>query len=89
MYFFIFCTWADSCAVEATFQLAENGRPSETASPMGSVLDELGLAPCDDGQLIIRRQFAASGTGNTVSVALSEVALPTTLLTTARTCVPD
>ena len=46
---------ADSCAVEATFHLA-------SATETNSLLDELGLAPCDNGQLIIRRQFTVAGT---------------------------
>ena len=46
---------ADACAVEATFQL-------EAVEEVQALLDELGLAPCEEGQLIIRRQFAASGT---------------------------
>src|ERR1041384_1440307 len=46
---------ADACAVEATFQL-------EAIEEVQTLLEELGLAPCEDGQLIIRRQFAASGT---------------------------
>jgi DNA repair protein RecN (Recombination protein N) len=48
-------TGADSCAVEATFHLA-------SATEINSLLDELGLAPCDNGQLIIRRQFTVAGT---------------------------
>ncbi len=47
---------AEQCQVEATFQLADSG-------PVDQRLDESGLAPCEDGQLIVRRTVAASGTG--------------------------
>lgn len=49
-------TGADQCAVEAVLQLDDrNG--------LNALLDNLGLAACDGGQLIIRRQFNATGTG--------------------------
>lgn len=44
---------ADHCAVEAVFESAK----------LRNVLDDLGLPSGDDGQLIIRRQFTAAGTG--------------------------
>jgi len=47
---------ADQCAVEAVFQL-----PATTA--LTPLLDELGVAPCEDGCLIIRRQLGSNGTG--------------------------
>lgn len=47
---------AEQCQVEATFQLADPG-------PVDQRLDESGLAPCEDGQLIIRRTVSAAGTG--------------------------
>ena len=44
---------AEQCAVEALF----------TATNLREALEELGLDAGDDGQLIIRRQFTAAGTG--------------------------
>jgi DNA repair protein RecN (Recombination protein N) len=49
-------TGADQCAVEAVVQLGAD-------SDVHGLLDELGIAPCEDGQLIVRRQFNAAGTG--------------------------
>lgn len=46
----------EQCAIEAVFRL---GR----ADLVNSLLDELGLPPCEDGQLILRRVIAASGGG--------------------------
>jgi DNA repair protein RecN (Recombination protein N) len=46
----------DQCAVEATFQLPDS-------SDVDTILDELGLPPCEDGRLIIRRVVSASGAG--------------------------
>ena len=43
---------AEQCSVEAVF-----------AVPAPAVLEELGIPAGDDGQLIIRRQFTAAGTG--------------------------
>lgn len=47
---------ADSCTVEAAFQLDSPG-------DIGALLDELGLSAGDEGQLLIRRQFTAAGAG--------------------------
>jgi DNA repair protein RecN (Recombination protein N) len=44
------------CGVEACFQLAD-------ATEINAVLDEMGLDPCDDGTLIVRRIIASSGAG--------------------------
>ena len=46
----------NQCGVEATFQLAD---PAE----VDAVLDELGLVPCEDGRLIVRRLVTAAGAG--------------------------
>lgn len=46
----------DKCGVEAIFHLADS-------SLVDTVLDELGLDPCEDGRLIVRRIVAASGSG--------------------------
>lgn len=46
----------ERCTVEAVF------RPGD-GTGMGSVLDELGVDPCEDGRLIVRRIIAASGSG--------------------------
>ena len=44
----------DVCSAEAVFALAD-------AKPVNAILEEAGLAPCDDGQLIIRRIVKANG----------------------------
>ncbi|MFH0953213.1 MAG: DNA repair protein RecN [Verrucomicrobiota bacterium] len=44
----------DACGAEASFQLADS-------SAVDAVLEEHGLSPCDDGQLILRRIIRASG----------------------------
>lgn len=45
---------ADSCTAEAVFHLRDSGTVDDA-------LEKYGLAPCDDGTLIIRRVFRASG----------------------------
>jgi DNA repair protein RecN (Recombination protein N) len=45
---------ADACAVQAVFELAD-------PEALNSVLDELGLDPCESGALIIRRTVKANG----------------------------
>jgi len=47
-------TGEDACTVEALFDLT---RPAE----VNAVLDEAGLEPCDDRQLVIRRVIGAGG----------------------------
>ena len=49
-------TGEDKCGVEASFELIDS-------SAVNSVLDELGIDPCDEGHLIIRRIISASGAG--------------------------
>jgi DNA repair protein RecN (Recombination protein N) len=44
------------CGVEACFQLKD-------ATEINAVLDEMGLDPCEDGTLIVRRIIASSGAG--------------------------
>ena len=44
----------ESCGAEAIFHLADS-------SDVDAVLDECGLSPCEEGQLIIRRIIKASG----------------------------
>lgn len=44
----------ESCGAEAIFHLADS-------SDVDAVLDEYGLSPCEDGQLIVRRIIKASG----------------------------
>src|SRR5688572_31223510 len=46
---------ADSCTVEAVFSVA--GRKA-----LNPWLEEQGVEPCEDGQLIIKRVFAMAGT---------------------------
>jgi DNA repair protein RecN (Recombination protein N) len=46
----------DRCGVEATFQLADSDE-------VDALLEALGLEPCEDGALLIRRIIAASGSG--------------------------
>lgn len=47
---------ADACGAEAVFKLAQ-------PKAMNEFLDGLGVAPCEDGQLIIRRIVKATGGG--------------------------
>lgn len=49
-------TGADQCSVEAVFQLS-------APRDVDAALEELGLAECEDGALIVRRQLGAAGTG--------------------------
>jgi DNA repair protein RecN (Recombination protein N) len=58
---------ADSCAVEALFQL-------DDSTAIDALLEENGAEPCEEGALILRRSFAAAG-ANRQSVNAS----PTTL----------
>lgn len=47
---------ADSCSVEAVFDI------SQLKAPLAPFLDENGLEPCEDDQLVLKRTFAAAGT---------------------------
>ena len=49
----------DACGAEALFQLK---RPDE----INAILEEAGLPPCEDGQLVIRRIVKASGTSQNI-----------------------
>ncbi|QHI70368.1 DNA repair protein RecN [Tichowtungia aerotolerans] len=53
-------TGESSCGIEACFELA---RPQD----VDAVLDELGMAPCEDGQLIIRRTITENSSKNWVN----------------------
>ncbi len=46
---------ADSCTVEAMFEVAK------LKAPLVSFLDENGLEPCEDHQLVLKRTFTAAG----------------------------
>ncbi len=46
---------AESCAVEAVFDV------SKLRAPLKSFLDESGLEPCEENQLVIKRVFTAAG----------------------------
>ena len=46
----------DRCGVEASFQLADSGA-------IDTLLEDLGMEPCEDGVLVIRRIIAATGSG--------------------------
>jgi DNA repair protein RecN (Recombination protein N) len=48
-------TGADSCTVEATFDVKD-------ARTINAELELQGVEPCEDGQLLIKRVFSASGT---------------------------
>ncbi len=48
-------TGADSCTVEAAFDLSGN------AQSIGSQLEANGLDPCEGGQLVLKRSFTAAG----------------------------
>src|SRR5436189_2106794 len=47
---------SDSCSVEAAFDV------SKVRAPLKSFLDENGLEPCEDGQLVLKRTFTTNGT---------------------------
>jgi DNA repair protein RecN (Recombination protein N) len=47
---------ADSCSVEAVFDV------TKLRLPLKSFLDENGLEPCEDGQLVLKRTFTNAGT---------------------------
>src|SRR5262245_21778641 len=47
---------ADSCTVEAVFDC------SRLRTPLSRFLDENGLEPCEDKQLVLKRSFTAAGT---------------------------
>ena len=47
---------SDSCSVEAMFDVAK------LRAPLKSFLDDNGLEPCEDGQLVLKRTFTAAGT---------------------------
>lgn len=49
-------TGSDSCSVEALFDVRK------LRAPLKSFLDENGLEPCDDGQLVLKRTFTTAGT---------------------------
>ena len=46
----------DQCVAEAVFQLGDS-------AAIDVILDEVGLPPCEEGQLLIRRTLLANGTG--------------------------
>ncbi len=47
---------SDSCSVEAVLDVAK------LRAPLKSFLDENGLEPCEDGQLVLKRTFTSAGT---------------------------
>jgi DNA repair protein RecN (Recombination protein N) len=47
---------SDSCSVEAVFDV------SKLKAPLKSFLDENGLEPVEDGQLVLKRSFTSTGT---------------------------
>ena len=47
---------SDSCSVEAAFDV------SKLRAPLKTFLDENGLEPCDDGQLVLKRTFSSAAT---------------------------
>lgn len=47
---------SDSCSVEAVLDVAK------LRGPLKSFLDENGLEPCEDGQLVLKRTFTSAGT---------------------------
>jgi DNA repair protein RecN (Recombination protein N) len=46
---------SDSCSVEAVFEMSRLG------TPLKSFLEENGLDPCEDGQLVLKRTFTTAG----------------------------
>src|SRR5215813_1617512 len=47
---------SDSCSVETVFDIAR------LRAPLKSFLEENGLEPCEDNQLVLKRSFTANGT---------------------------
>src|ERR1700691_3708833 len=47
---------ADSCSVEAVFDVAK------LSAPLKIFLEENGLEPCDENQLVLKRSFTNAGT---------------------------
>ncbi len=47
---------SDSCSIEAVFDV------SKLKAPLAQFLDQNGLEPCEDGQLLVKRVFTTSGT---------------------------
>jgi DNA repair protein RecN (Recombination protein N) len=47
---------ADNCSVEAVFDTRK------LKAPLAAFLDENGLEPCEDGQLVLKRTFTSTGT---------------------------
>jgi DNA repair protein RecN (Recombination protein N) len=47
---------SDSCSVEAVFDV------KKLRAPLKNLLDENGLEPCDDNQLVLKRTFTSAGT---------------------------
>jgi DNA repair protein RecN (Recombination protein N) len=47
---------SESCSVEAVFDVAR------LKAPLESFLEENGLEPCEDGQLVLKRAFTSTGT---------------------------
>jgi DNA repair protein RecN (Recombination protein N) len=47
---------ADNCSVEAVFDVRD------LKAPLAAFLDENGLEPCEDGQLVLKRAFTNAGT---------------------------
>jgi DNA repair protein RecN (Recombination protein N) len=60
---------ADSCSVEAAFDV------SRVSPALPRLLEEHGVEPCEDGQLLLKRSFSAAGT-NRQFVNGSPVTLP-------------
>ncbi|HPR83909.1 MAG TPA: DNA repair protein RecN, partial [Pontiellaceae bacterium] len=60
-------TGETSCSIEAVFELRD-------PSAVNSALEEVGLAPCDEGQLVVRRTITESSSKNIVND--SPVTLP-------------
>ncbi len=46
---------SDSCSVEAVFNVAK------LKAPLGKFLDESGLEPCEENQLVLKRTFTSAG----------------------------
>ncbi len=49
-------TGTDTCSVEAVFDI------TKLRAPLKSFLDENGLEPCEEGQLVLKRSFSSAGT---------------------------
>src|ERR1700760_4377049 len=52
---------SDSCSVEAVFDVSSLRGKNHSGRPLDDFLDENGLEPCEDNQLVLKRVFTSAG----------------------------